>query len=430
MMDASQETPFPTINPKTALAAPITGSASPQTVTPDNMTRIATGRQLAIGGAGAVLDTVSVGPPLVTTTTKFDDEERFVVTGTTPTTFTAVATKNHPSTTLTGAAITAAKTYQTVTPASMADIQKASVLYIGRTPDPLVDDTLEAVTVKSVTATTFTAVFTKNHPAGTIIGAPVNRNGGGPGNPQPNRTSGALFSPDKRLGDGTYTYPNASAGNRTITKAPGTINRGTDYAWSTTAQRFPAARGSWRQSNIGQIRYITLSEIDPNGSSFGFGSSPIVLRAENDLLWAEGLIRSGGDLVLAAAKINNSRQTRGGLSAAPSAAGLLADLQYEQDVELPGSNAAPFYNQRRITPVGGGSPGTPGLEQLTAHEMPVPAKELQVLGLPLYTWGGTSPPNSSPTAPALTLSTQNAQQIWAELEHRALMPARAQPSPR
>jgi len=58
-------------------------------------------------------------------------------------------------------------------------------------------------------------------------------------------------------------------------------------------------------------------------------------------------------------------------------------------VELIGSNMAPFYNQRRIDK----------LEPLTPHEMPIPAKELGVLGLGLYTWGGASnPPNS--TAPA------------------------------
>jgi hypothetical protein len=219
---------------------------------------------------------------------------------------------------------------------------------------------------------------------------------------------------DRRLGDGTAFSGDYAAD---ITATPdATPNAGTDYAWSFAKEIFPAARGQWHQSAIGQIRYITLSGIDPNGSAFGFGPGPVVLAAENDLLWAEGLIRSGGDLVLAAAKINNTRVTRGGLSPAPSAAGLLADLQYEQDVELPGSNAAPFYNMRR----------TDRLEPFTAREMPVPAKELGVLQMPLYTFGGASAPNSNPAAPVPALSAQNVQRVWAEMEHRLLMPGRAQ----
>jgi len=53
----------------------------------------------------------------------------------------------------------------------------------------------------------------------------------------------------------------------------------------------------------------------------------------------------------------------------------------EQDVELIGLGDAVYFNQRRID----------GLEPLTPRQMPVPAKELQVLGKPLYTFGGTFP---------------------------------------
>jgi len=236
-------------------------------------------------------------------------------------------------------------------------------------------------------------------------------------NSQPVWTGAGRTSFDKRLGDGTYTYPNAAAGNRTITPAQ-SGNGGTDYAWSTTAQRFPSARGQWRQSAIGQIRYITLSEIDPNGSAFGFGASPIVLAAENDLLWAEGLIRSGGNAVTAAGLINNTRVGRGGLApltGAETQAQLLAALQYEQDVELPGSNVAPFYNQRRID----------GLEPLTPHEMPVPAKELGVLQQPLYTWGGaTNPPNSPSSSAGTIAALQVVLPQWPRIEQQLLLQAR------
>ena len=53
-----------------------------------------------------------------------------------------------------------------------------------------------------------------------------------------------------------------------------------------------------------------------------------------------------------------------------------------------GLGAIPFYNRRRID----------GLITGTPREMPIPARELGVLGQAFYTWGGGSPP-SSPTPP-------------------------------
>jgi hypothetical protein len=201
------------------------------------------------------------------------------------------------------------------------------------------------------------------------------------GNPQPN-------SPDKRLGDGTY---DKSTGLCTdgVTICPATANAGTDFAFSPKAI-FRPARGQYHQSNVGQIRYDYVSFSAPDGSGGGFGFSPVVLAAQNDLLWAEGLIRgTAPDLAAAATLINKTRVTRGGLppaTAADGAAGLLTKLQYEQDVELPGDNATSYYNRRRID----------GLQALTPHQMPIPAKELGVLGLAYYTFGGTYPAFSAP----------------------------------
>jgi hypothetical protein len=96
-------------------------------------------------------------------------------------------------------------------------------------------------------------------------------------------------------------------------------------------------------------------------------------------------------LAQAATLINKTRVTRGGLSPAAAgdgAAGLLTKLYYEQEMELIGLGALPYYNRRRID----------GLVTGTPREMPVPARELGVLGQALYTWGGTNPPNS-PTPP-------------------------------
>ena len=193
------------------------------------------------------------------------------------------------------------------------------------------------------------------------------------GNPRPN-------SPDKRLGDGSYgTAANVSAWG-TI---PKTTSGGTDFAWSGTPI-FNPVRGQYHQSNITHIRYDYASFSDPGGSGGGFGTVPVITGTENDLLWAEGLIRSGGNLTTAATLINKTRVTRGGLSQALAtdlAAGLLTKLQYEQDVELIGLGDIVFFNRRRID----------GLKALTPHQMPVPAKELQVLRKALYTFGGTFP---------------------------------------
>lgn len=193
------------------------------------------------------------------------------------------------------------------------------------------------------------------------------------GNPQPN-------SPDKRLGDGSY---GTAADVISKFTTPKTANAGTDFAWSSK-NIFRPARGMYHQSNIAHIRYDYASGSDPAGTNGDFGRMPVITAAENDLLWAEGLIRSGGSLPTASNLINNTRVTRGGLPPATpgdAMAGLLTKLQYEQDIELIGLGDAVFFNRRRID----------GLEPLTPRHMPVPAKELQVLGKALYTFGGLFP---------------------------------------
>lgn len=202
------------------------------------------------------------------------------------------------------------------------------------------------------------------------------------GNPQPN-------SPDKRLGDGTF-------GDASIVDGFGTIpvtassRPGTDFSYSTY-EIFSSSRGQYHQSNIGHIRYDLSGNQDPTGIYSGYGPAPVISAGQNDIIWAEALIRGAApNLAQAATLINNTRVTRGGLAPATAAdgvAGLLTKLYYEQDVELPGLGASPFYNRRRLA--GGLRAGTP-------HEMPVPAKELGVKSEPLYTYGGATNPANSP----------------------------------
>ena len=242
-------------------------------------------------------------------------------------------------------------------------------------------------------------------------------------------------SPDKRLGDGTSRKGAGAASvayDTTILNAHSDTNcakplvgctGGLDYVWSYKAKQIQnTSRGAWHQSAITQVRYDSLTTCtdNPQGQATGVLDAPMVLAAENDLIWAEGLLRQPAPNASAAATlINHTRvgpdrlgRPRGGL---PASIGTLADVQYEQDVELLGSNTAPFYNQRRIDK----------LEPLTPHEMPVPAKELGVLGLPLYTWGGAANPANSPApappAPgvAAAVVVTDGAQYWASLEARA-----------
>src|SRR5256885_197977 len=238
-------------------------------------------------------------------------------------------------------------------------------------------------------------------------------------NTQPN-------SADKRLGDGSF-WGNAGYAKDVLDAYPDThtVRRaGYDYVWVKGQEFGNKTRGSWHQSAIGQIRYDSFPGCGDNPAgtlTAGALDGPMVLAAENDLIWAEALIRgSPPDLALAATLINYTRvgpdrlnRPRGGL--APATAGdanLLQELQYEQDVELPGSNTVPFYNQRRIDK----------LEPLTPHVMPVPAKELGVLQRSLYTCGGAAHPDGScdvpPTPSVVAALVTNAPQVWAEMERQ------------
>jgi hypothetical protein len=200
------------------------------------------------------------------------------------------------------------------------------------------------------------------------------------GSPPPN-------SPDKRYGDGSYGTAAMVTGYGNIPKDAGA---GTDFMWSSQNVMRPS-RGQYHQSNTGFIRWDCDGMDDANSIGYGYCPYPVLMAAQNDLIWAEALIHTG-DLATAATLINNSRVTRGGLAPATAAdgvAGLTTELNYEQEVELFALGATSFYNNRRYDNL---YPGTPA-------EMPVPWKELGVFGQPLYTYGGAGNPRQSPTPP-------------------------------
>src|SRR5467141_3975048 len=226
--------------------------------------------------------------------------------------------------------------------------------------------------------------------------------------PAPSGNPCPTISADKRVGNGRY----GPAGNKNYNQvgiAPGDSASGTDYACAGVAI-FPAARGSYHQSNLQHVRYHQLAYRGEDlPADDGTGQDPLYTQQMNDLLWAEGLIRSGGDLALAATLINNSRVTRGGLTALTGAEGtpaLIAALQYEQEIEFMGQGVTPFFNRRRSgynAAAGGGRPAyVDGLIPGTPRHMPVPAKALDILTRAVYSFGG-------PTAPDMSKSVDGGQ---------------------
>ncbi len=214
--------------------------------------------------------------------------------------------------------------------------------------------------------------------------------------PYPVGGSPAPNSPDNRMGDGSFGTPAMvpGFGNIPITydgSGNVTSNPGTDFMWSSI-EIFNMARGSYHQSNIGHIRFDLTGQQLSSGIYGMNGPAPLFSAEQNDLLWAEALIRGPApNLNQAATLINNSRVGRGGLSAAlgtETSGALLDKLYYELEIEGLGQGPASYYLRRRRGQL---IPGTP-------HEMPVPAKELGVFNQPLYTWGGLGPA-SSPTPP-------------------------------
>lgn len=146
-----------------------------------------------------------------------------------------------------------------------------------------------------------------------------------------------------------------------------------------------AARGIFMQSPYSHKRWRYHARFSPTD---GEGFAPYVLAAENDLLIAEALIRTNGDLSRAASLINASRVGRGNLppvAAGDGATALLDALYYEHVIELMNTNGLEFFDGRRFEKIQTG----------TVRHLPVPAKELEVLALPIYTFGGPTNPDKN-----------------------------------
>jgi hypothetical protein len=231
--------------------------------------------------------------------------------------------------------------------------------------------------------------------------------------PEPNGNPCPTTSPDLRVGDGSWGPADDFNGYATLAA---TANAGTDFACSGVVI-FPPARGSYHQSNLVHIRYQHLAYRGENLPGFdATGQDPFYTTQMNDLLWAEGLIRSAGASAQAATLINNSRVGRGGLPAltgAETVPELLAALQYEQEIEFMDQGPTAFFNRRRIDGLTFSSKSGLNDQTGTPRHMPVPAKEMDVLVRASYTFGG-------PGAPDMVSGTEGrnvrktVRQIWEE----------------
>ena len=108
------------------------------------------------------------------------------------------------------------------------------------------------------------------------------------------------------------------------------------------------------------------------------------MRWENDMIWAEALVRTG-DLNGAAAILNRAdgpRKVRGDLpDVAANEADLLKAIFYEKTIEcMLTTEMTEFYDMRRRNM----------LQKGTMLHLPVIAQQLEIMGLEFYTFGGTT----------------------------------------
>jgi hypothetical protein len=142
---------------------------------------------------------------------------------------------------------------------------------------------------------------------------------------------------------------------------------------------FQAARGRYFFSSYAMNKYAYYL-VD------FLGPMPHMTKFESDLLRAEALIRTGGSKTVAADLINQTRVGRGQLApvtGAMSDAQLLDAISYERIIEFGWDGALNSWFHRRIA-----ANRQFQLHEGTARHLPIPAAELEVLGIPNYTFGG------------------------------------------
>jgi len=186
-----------------------------------------------------------------------------------------------------------------------------------------------------------------------------------------------IYTPDLRITSGDSTGTG------------GFDHIGTDFDYAGYPRHRPD-RGTYHFSAYKLMRYLAYF----NGGYVG--DITIFKTTELDLLIAEGLLHTGGDLGQVAELINRTRVTRGGLppATASDAKGSISDphgilasaslwskLKHEKFIENFVVTAGTGYFERR---------GWGELISGTPLHWPVPGKELEILLQEIYTHGGTT----------------------------------------
>ncbi|TKG94539.1 RagB/SusD family nutrient uptake outer membrane protein [Puteibacter caeruleilacunae] len=136
----------------------------------------------------------------------------------------------------------------------------------------------------------------------------------------------------------------------------------------------------WLKPERGRELFSSYTYVKYGNTDEGDGVIPLFEHYENDLLKAEAMIRTSGPDADAAALINKSRVANGNLAALTgdeSQEDMLEALFYERELELMLTTLGLGWSDMRRRDM---------LQAGTMLHLPIPAKELGVLQMPLYTF--------------------------------------------
>lgn len=196
-------------------------------------------------------------------------------------------------------------------------------------------------------------------------------------------------------------YPQVDAnGEAPLSETQATSNDerlATDFVYSPVVG-FPAERGEWHFSHYRHGRHISQPGLFGNGQT---GPMPTFLKADNDLLKAEALLRTGQTAMAAILVDAGSRIARGNLPPLTASASYFAveeAILYERAIEL--FNTAPaslWLDRRRLRPREASAEVSAlgGLQLGTPAQLPVPASELRINGMEEYSFGGEQDPQGT-----------------------------------
>jgi len=178
--------------------------------------------------------------------------------------------------------------------------------------------------------------------------------------------------PAKYAGASTLVAPDTVNGDKRLAR---------DFTYTGAVIGDPS-RGIFMQSPYYHSRYKFYAR---TSTPHATGAVPYLLAAESDLARAEALVQTNGDLALAATLVNKTHVTRGNrtaLTAASSKQEFLDAIAYEREIETMSTNGFTFFQLRHVDDFQDG----------TVRHLPIPAKELETLSLPNYTFGGVGNP--------------------------------------